>query len=65
MTMTTDPVCGMQVDTDGAQWKSEHEGETYYFCSKGCMLEFNDDPARYLDPAYVAESMDEMGRSEP
>ena len=55
--MATDPVCGMQVDTDTAQWKIEHDGETYYFCSKGCMLDFTDDPAKYLDPAYVPGEM--------
>jgi P-type Cu+ transporter len=58
--MATDPVCGMQVDTDTAQWKTEHDGQTYYFCSKGCMLEFNDDPHKYLDPGYTPSEM-EMG----
>ena len=54
MTMATDPVCGMQVDTETAQWTAEHDGQTYYFCSKGCMLDFKDDPAKYLDPDYTA-----------
>ena len=26
----------------------EHEGETYYFCGKGCRLEFEEDAAGYL-----------------
>ena len=30
-----------------------HEGVDYYFCGKGCYLEFRDDPARYLEPSYV------------
>jgi YHS domain-containing protein len=60
MAMAMDPVCGMQVDTDAAQWTAEHDGRMYYFCSKGCMLEFRDDPARYLDPAYRPQGMDEM-----
>ena len=25
----------------------------YFFCGKGCKLEFDDDPERYLDPSYV------------
>jgi Cu+-exporting ATPase len=60
MAMATDPVCGMQVDTDTAQWKAEQDGQTYYFCSKGCMLDFNDDPQKYLDPSHQP---DEMGES--
>jgi Cu+-exporting ATPase len=47
-----DPVCGMQVVIDGAQHVSEHDGTTYYFCAKGCRLDFEDDPARILAPDY-------------
>jgi YHS domain-containing protein len=52
MAMATDPVCGMQVDTATSQLKVEYNGETYWFCGKGCMLEFQDDPEKYLDPSY-------------
>jgi xanthine dehydrogenase accessory factor len=51
----TDPVCGMQVETAAAQEKgltAEHDGETYYFCGKGCMLDFKDDPERFFAPDY-------------
>ena len=44
MATMIDPVCGMEVDTDTAMWTAEYEGKTYYFCGKGCMLEFKDDP---------------------
>jgi cation transport ATPase len=27
-----------------------HEGQTYYFCSTGCVTKFNADPLRYLSP---------------
>jgi YHS domain-containing protein len=57
MAMATDPVCGMQVDTDTAQWTAEHDGKTYYFCSKGCMLDFKDEPAKFLDPGYSPAGM--------
>jgi P-type Cu+ transporter len=60
MAMVMDRVCGMQVDTESAQWLAEHEGETYYFCSKGCMLEFGDDPEKYLDPENKPEEMGGM-----
>lgn len=45
----TDPVCGMQVDTKNPGGGSyEYEGTTYYFCGKGCRLEFEEDPQGYL-----------------
>ena len=57
MATATDPVCGMQVDTDAAQWTYEYNGTAYYFCARGCMLEFRDDPEKYLDPNYTPEGM--------
>jgi P-type Cu+ transporter len=53
MAIETDPVCGMSVDTDVTDLKLEHEGTTYWFCGRGCLLEFRDDPDRFLDPEYV------------
>ncbi len=46
--MTTDPVCGMTVDTDGFQL--EHDGETYHFCSERCRDQFATDPDAFLPP---------------
>ena len=59
MAMVKDPVCGMEVDIQRAQFTVEHEGQTYYFCSRGCMLDFQDDPARYVDPGYKPQGMEE------
>jgi YHS domain-containing protein len=47
-----DPVCGMEVAIDGAQHVFEYEGTTYYFCAKGCRLDFEEDPKRILAPDY-------------
>lgn len=50
-----DPVCGMSVEPAAARDKGlvfTHEGHEYAFCGKGCLLEFRDDPERYLDPKY-------------
>ena len=55
-TSATDPVCGMTVDIVTATARdlsTQHEGTTYYFCGRGCKLEFGDDPGKYLDPSYV------------
>ena len=52
---TEDPVCGMTVEPAAAREKGltlTHEGTEYAFCGKGCMLEFRDDPEKYLDPNY-------------
>jgi Cu+-exporting ATPase len=57
MAIVKDPVCGMDVDTETSKLSLEHDGATYWFCGKGCLLEFKDDPDKYLDPAYVPEGM--------
>jgi Cu+-exporting ATPase len=51
MASAKDPVCGMEVDTR-SDLKFEYNGETYYFCGRGCKLEFEEDPEKYLDPNY-------------
>ena len=44
-----DPVCGMNVDTRNPPGGSfEYNGTTYYFCGRGCRLEFEEDPEGYL-----------------
>ena len=48
MSIATDPVCGMEVDTATSLLSFEYDGETYWFCGKGCLLDFKDDPASYL-----------------
>jgi YHS domain-containing protein len=53
---TEDPVCGMTVDPGEAGAKGltlMHEGTEYAFCGKGCLLEFRDEPAKYLDAGYT------------
>lgn len=53
---TKDPVCGMTVDPDDARGKGltlTQEGTEYASCGKGCLLEFRDDPARFLDLSYL------------
>src|SRR5215203_950996 len=43
-----DPVCGMEVDPATAEWKTEYQGHTYYFCAPGCQRSFEKDPQKYL-----------------
>ncbi len=43
-----DPVCGMTVAPETSAGKYDFEGETYYFCSTGCMNKFKQNPASFL-----------------
>jgi YHS domain-containing protein len=43
-----DPVCHMEVETESAEWMSEYQGKTYYFCAPGCKRSFDADPEKYL-----------------
>ena len=52
MAVERDPVCGMEVETTSTDLKLEHDGTTYWFCGKGCFLEFRDDPERFLADDY-------------
>ena len=45
--MAVDPICKMDVDPTTAQWSSEHDGKTYYFCAPGCKQTFDQDPAKW------------------
>lgn len=54
MAIELDPVCGMEVDTTTSELSLEHDGKTYWFCGKGCLLEFRDDPERFLAADYQA-----------
>jgi Cu+-exporting ATPase len=48
MTQVLDPVCGMTVDMETAAGSSTFEGETYFFCSRACLQQFEANPARYV-----------------
>jgi YHS domain-containing protein len=50
-----DPVCGMTVDREAAKARgltATHDDVEYVFCGRGCLLEFRDDPDRYLRADY-------------
>ena len=49
-----DPVCGMTVDRR-TPFRSEWNGQTFYFCSAGCKERFDAEPVRYLDPSRPRE----------
>lgn len=45
-----DPVCGMDVDPATSEHRLEHDGQTYYFCSRHCQARFEASPGTYLSP---------------
>ena len=54
-----DPVCGMSVAPETAAGKYDFEGETYYFCSTGCLNKFKQNPKNFL-----AEKQEEKHEAE-
>jgi len=48
VSMATDPVCGMAVEKEKAV-VAEWNGQTLYFCSRGCRDEFFEDPGRFTN----------------
>ena len=40
--MAEDPICGMVVDPEKAEFKTEKDGQTYYFCSESCKHTFGE-----------------------
>jgi len=47
--MAVDPVCGMSVDKETAPAHAAHDGQTFYFCARGCRDEFLAAPQKFLE----------------
>ncbi|MBU6462227.1 MAG: heavy metal translocating P-type ATPase [Proteobacteria bacterium] len=43
-----DPICGMSVDTATTRYKTEHGGQTFFFCSDRCRTKFAEEPEKYV-----------------
>ena len=54
MPTVTDPVCHMQINSDDAVAKTEHQGHTYYFCADRCRVQFEQDTSRYANGTKAA-----------
>jgi xanthine dehydrogenase accessory factor len=42
-----DPICGMTVNIERANYKSEFDAQFYYFCCAGCKQTFDKQPEKY------------------
>lgn len=45
--MVHDPVCGMTVNQDLTEYRSDYKGRSYYFCNETCKTKFDKDPKSY------------------
>jgi putative ABC transport system ATP-binding protein len=54
--LVSDPVCGMSIEVEAARASVEYEGRTYYFCSRGCSWEFQQDPPAFVNVGSIARS---------
>jgi xanthine dehydrogenase accessory factor len=58
-TEAIDPVCGMTVQTAEAEYRTEYQGQMFYFCCAGCQESFEQNPEKYLvQPAPSGEAID-------
>jgi YHS domain-containing protein len=46
--MAIDLVCYGDVEEEGAPFKEEYRGKTYYFCTDFCRKKFWEDPEKYV-----------------
>lgn len=46
--MVHDPVCGMEIKDISKAEKLDYNGKTYYFCSALCMVQFQNNPEKYI-----------------
>ena len=46
-----DPVCGMEVDVEGARFRFSYGGQAYVFCCAGCRTRFAAAPEQYVHAA--------------
>ncbi|WP_191118761.1 YHS domain-containing protein [Infirmifilum uzonense] len=49
MSFEIDIVCGMQVNSKKAKYKTIYKGKIYYFCSSACKRAFASNPEYYIE----------------
>ncbi|MGB7063031.1 MAG: YHS domain-containing protein [Candidatus Zixiibacteriota bacterium] len=47
ITMTKDPICGMEVSESQAAASLEYKGQKFYFCASSCYDAFEKNPDKY------------------
>jgi Cu+-exporting ATPase len=49
--MSKDIVCGMEVSDKDSEYRSQYEGQTFYFCSNECKTKFDESPEDFMTAA--------------
>ena len=62
--MAVDLVCKMDVNEKASKPSLVFEGNTYYFCSEGCLAEFKRRPQDYLPIVAETESCCDAAQAE-
>src|SRR5690349_2862875 len=57
-TAVIDPVCHMTITPEESVGHVEFQGTTYYFCNSLCLEQFQQDPAKFVDPARREAAME-------
>lgn len=59
-----DPVCGMSVSPDTAQYHHEYRGRTWYLCAENCLEQFKADPEKFVahEPTAAQPRRPSIGR---
>ncbi|MFT7692266.1 MAG: Cu+-exporting ATPase [Candidatus Latescibacterota bacterium] len=52
LSIAKDPVCGMDVNPADTEFKHQHDGQLFYFCSQHCQDKFIANPNHYLTPEF-------------
>jgi Cu+-exporting ATPase len=60
-----DPVCGMSVDPETAEFRYDWCEVTYYFCSEHCLNKFKKEPDTYISKKEVRHTPDSSGKETP
>jgi len=62
-----DPVCGMDVNPATARYKTQHNGNEYFFCSAGCLAKFQANPEKILSspPKPMGSGLVSLGGPSP
>ena len=47
-TAVKDPVCGMEIEPATAAGRTDHKGQTYFFCGSQCKAKFDLNPEHYV-----------------
>jgi Cu+-exporting ATPase len=53
-----DPICGMSVTPESASGSLKHDGETIYFCSKGCLEKYK----KQIETTKIPQQLFQIGR---